>query len=213
MSQLLVAENYNWQLKSVMAVLLVFTTIALTGYACNVQNTVNTINSILTEVGPAIQIIVSLLPLLSGKNIPPDVITAINKWTVESQADVNNLNSIIQQYQSSIASSPDVQAKINAAIQQTEQHVLDVLQIIHVLDPATQQKITSIVNAIGASIIEVEGIIAHIEGKTQLKVGKVGGSPFLVKDGKDFKKKFNAVLHTPVNDATVDSATAKLSLK
>src|SRR6266702_1540481 len=89
--------------------------ILLGGWACNVQNVVDRVNSILAEVGPALQIVASLLPLLGTKNIPPEVTSGIQAWIPRVQADSQQLGALVQQYQSDLA-SPGTQAKINAAV-------------------------------------------------------------------------------------------------
>jgi hypothetical protein len=187
--------------------------LTLSAWTCNFQSTINTIDSILAEVGPAVQIVVSLLPLLTKENIPPNVVSGINAWVPVVTQDVSNLQSIVTQYQSDLT-DPTVQAKINAVIQTTENDVTSVLTMLKVLDPATQEKITAIVTAVGAAIISVENIINSLKAKAGVKVAfKASPNQQFYKNGKDFVSKFNVVLHLPTGNPTVDGATAQLSLK
>lgn len=196
--------------RTLTAMLLVPVMLFTLGFACNVQSVVDRVNSILVEVGPALQIVVALLPLLSGKNVPADVITGVNAWIPRVQEDVTKLNNLIQQYQNDLKTNTTVQAEINALIKTTEDEVLSILPVFRVLDPALQQKLVAIVTAVGAAIISVENMINAAEGKVAAKAAPPGAK--LVSNGKDFKKKFNSVLHSPTADPVVDGATGKLNL-
>lgn len=182
--------------------------IIMCGFSCNVQSVVQRVDSILNEVGPAIQIITSLLPLLGPKNIPPDIVAGVNTWVPRVEADLTQLEQEWAAVQSDLQ-NPTTQAKINALVAQAQNDVLSILPIFRVLDTATQGKIVAIVNASAAAIAAAENIIAAAEGKVSVK--SAAASAF-VKDGNDFKKKFNAVLHAPTGDAVVDAATAKVGL-
>lgn len=194
--------------KTFTAMLMIPLIIITCAWACNVQSVVTQVNNILVEVGPAIQIVVSLLPLLTGKNIPANVVSSINSWATQAQQDVTQLGAIVQQYQGDLT-NPTTQAKINAVIQTTENDITSVLTMIHVLDPATQNKITEIVTATAAAIVSVENIIANYTGA---KVKRTLAKGQFVANGADFKNKFNALLHAPTGDASVDAATAKLKI-
>ncbi len=183
--------------------------IFMCGWACNVQTVVDRVNSILVEVGPALQVIVALLPLLGSKNIPPDVISQINAWIPRVQQDVSTLNDLIKQYGTDLASNPTAQSKINALIVSTQNEITSILPVFRVLDVSTQQKITSIVTAVAAAVSSVEAIINATEGKVSAK--KAASAAF-VTSGKDFKAKFNSVLKAPTGDGVVDAATAQVGL-
>jgi len=189
------------------AMLLVPVIFLTCGWACNVQSTVNTINTILTDVGPALQLILNLLPLLGAKNIPENVITGIDNWVPEVTQDVTQIEALVQQYQNDLSNAA-FQAKLNALIQTTENSVASILSIIHVLDPATRAKITEMVNVVGAAIISVENLVNQFSGKKLKSLGRAA----TIKNGADFKAKFNAVLHAPTSDPVVDAATEKLNL-
>ena len=195
--------------KTFTALILVPVMIFSLGWACNTQSTFQTIDSILAQVAPAIQIVVSLLPLLMSKNIPANIVSGINAWAGTATADVNILRNIIAQYQGDLASGT-AQQKINAAIQTTERDILQVLTIARVLDATTQQKITAIVTAIGAAIVSVENIVNNLNSPPTLK--RAAKSNTIIKSGADFKAKFNVILHLPTGDPAVDAATQKLNL-
>ena len=179
------------------------------GFACNVQSVVQRVDSILNEVGPAIQIITSLLPLLNSKPIPPEVVAGVNTWIPRVQADLTQIEQEWAAVQNDLQ-NPTNQAKINALVATAQADVLSILPVFRVLDAATQGKVVAIVNAAAAAILAAENIIAAAEGKVSAKAAV---STAFAKDGKDFKAKFNAVLHAPTGDAEVDAATAKLGLK
>jgi hypothetical protein len=166
----------------------------LSGFACNqqtVQTWVSNIDTILQEVSPAVSIIVALLPLL-GTAVPPQVTSDIAQWQPKVQNDISQLASLIQQGQGDLANNPTTQGKINALIATTQQDVLSILPVFQVLDPASQAKVVAAVNVIAAAITSVENIVNNIEGKVSLKATPDGTKN--VASGKDFKKKFNAVL-------------------
>jgi hypothetical protein len=169
--------------------LLMALVILVSGFACNVQTWVNNVNTILQEVGPAVQIVVSVLPLL-GTSVPPTVTSAVNTWAPKLQSDVTQLGSLIQQLQGDLATNPTTQAKINALIATTQQDVLSILPVFQVLDPSSQAKVVAAVNIISAAITSVENIVNNVEGKVTFKAT----NNKMIKNGSDFKKQFNATL-------------------
>ena len=184
--------------------------IVMCGWACNVQTVVDRVNSILVEVGPALQVVVALLPLLGAKQIPPQVVTSIQAWIPQVQQDVASLDDLIKQYGADLAANPTAQSKINALITTTENDLTAILPVFHVLDATTQQKVTAIVTAIAAAISSVESIVNAASGKVSVK--KAASTAF-ISSGKDFKTKFNAILKSPTGDPVVDLATTQVELK
>lgn len=192
--------------RTITALMLVPIVIWTCGFACNTQTVLQRVDSILNEVGPALQIVVTLLPLLTGKNIPSNVTQAVQTWTPRVQADITQLESLLSQYQNDLSTNTTAQAQINALIATTEQDITSILPIFQVVDTATQQKITQIITAIAAGVASVENIIAAAEGKVSIKVAAANG----IRDGKSFKAVVNSALHVPTGDQTVDAATAQV---
>jgi hypothetical protein len=187
---------------------------ATTGISCTPQSVITTINGILTDIGPALSVIIELLPLLGAKNIPANVESGIQSWITKGEADVTAVESYITQYQSDLASNPTFQAKLAALVQTSENDIDSILTVIQVLDTATRQKIENLVNAIGGALISADNFILQLEGKTSLKPVKVVlGKPFTVKNGNDFKKKYTTVVRAPVNDSVVDNAAKEVKIK
>jgi len=195
--------------RTLVALTLVPVMILTCGFSCNVQNVVDRVNSILEEVGPALQIITSLLPLLGAKQIPDSVVTGINAWVPKVQKDVSELDDLYKQYSADLANNADAQSKINAIIATTDNDLTSIFDVIRVLDPSTQAKISNLVTAVIAAVASAENIIKAAEGKVS---AKKAASTVFVTDGKDFKAKYNAVLKAPSGDAVVDAATAKVGL-
>lgn len=195
--------------RTITALTLIPLMIVMCGFSCNMQSVVQRVDSILVEIGPALQVITALLPLLGAKNIPPSVIQGINDWIPRVQQDVATLQAEIQKDQSTLSTSPDVQSKINGLIANLQNDLTSILLVFRVLDPTTQQKVTAIVTAVAAAVISVENILNAAEGKVSVRVA---ANNALVKDGKDFKKKLNAVVKAPTGDAAIDAATAKVGL-
>lgn len=192
--------------RTITALMLIPIVIWTCGFACNTQTVLQRVDSILNEVGPALQIVVTLLPLLTGKNIPSNVTQAVQTWTPRVQADITQLESLLSQYQNDLSTNTTAQAQINALIATTEQDITSILPIFQVVDTATQQKITQIITAIAAGVASVENIIAAAEGKVSIKVAAANG----IRDGKSFKAVVNSALHVPTGDQTVDAATAQV---
>lgn len=165
----------------------------ISGYACNVQTWVNNIETILQEVTPAIQIIISILPLL-GTKIPTTLQSEVTIWQPKVEADVTNLGALIQQYQGDLATNTTAQAKINALIATTQADVLSILPDFNVLDPASQAKVVDTINVIANAIASVETIINNLEGTVSAKrASPTYGYP-LIKDGNAFKKQWNGCM-------------------
>ena len=194
--------------KTTLALLMIPVMVLSLGWACNVQSTFTTIENILSQVAPAIQIVVSLLPLLGVKSIPPSFVNGVNGWAAQLNSDMTKLQAIVTQYQNDYTGT--AQQQIDAVIQTTEQDCLSILQMVHVLDSATQAKITGLVTAIGSAIISVETIINNLNHKATLNAHISKGA--MVVSGADFKTKFNTILHAPTGDLIVDGATARLNL-
>lgn len=177
--------------KYTLTALLMAGVMLVSGYACNVQTWVNNVQTILQEVAPAVQIIVSLLPLL-GVQVPPKLTTDVGVWVPKVEKDVTDLGNLVTQYQGDLATNATAQAQINALIVTTQNDVLSILPDFGVLDPNSQAKVVDAINVISAAITSVENIINNIEGHVSLKAAR--GSAQLVKNGKAFKKQFNSTV-------------------
>ena len=88
------------------------------GISC--QTVLQDINGVLVELGPALQVILALLPLFGVKNVPANVAAAITKWEGQAQTDITNLETYFQQVQNDIANNPTVQTKLAGLIQTAE---------------------------------------------------------------------------------------------
>lgn len=165
----------------------------LGAWSCNPADVAARINAVLSQVGPAVQLVVALLPLL-GTNLPPQIPNAVHQWVPVVQSDVTQISTEITNYKNQLATDTTVQEKINGLIAQTQKDIASILPVFQVLDPATQQKVTNIINAVAALVASAESMIATAEGKTQLK--KVSDKGLKLSfSKKDAQKNFNEVLH------------------
>jgi hypothetical protein len=184
-------DRSNRPARYTLTALLLACTMFISGYACTmqqIQNWVNNTETILEEVTPAVQIVISLLPLL-GTAVPPNLVLQVSTWTPKVEKDVTDLGSLITQYQGDLTTNVTAQGKINALILTTQQDVLSILPDFNVLDPTSQAKVVDAINIIAAAITSVENIINGIEGNMSMKAIPGGYTP--VRNGKEFKTLFN----------------------
>lgn len=165
----------------------------LGAWSCNPADVAARINAVLSQVGPAVQLVVALLPLL-GTNVPQQIPNAVSQWVPLVQADVTQISNEVTNYKNQLASDPDVQSKINGLIAQTQKDIASILPVFRVLDEKSQTRIENVINAVAALVESAESMIATAEGKAQLKRVSAKGMK-LSFSKKDAKKNFNEVLH------------------
>lgn len=198
--------------KTLIALLMV--AVLLIGTACDWASWTTRAEEIITAATPALEIVLQLLPLL-GVKVPPTVATTIQAWEPQVEADLTFLNGLLTDYQktSDATAKSNLLAKIDGQVQTTATHLNGIFATLHVLDKATQDKITAIVMTLDSALQEVAALVAAAQGKTAQAKAKIAKVSNPVTSAKAFKKQFNATLHAPTGDVTVDVATAKLTLK
>ncbi|MGH3427954.1 MAG: hypothetical protein ACRDQZ_10375 [Mycobacteriales bacterium] len=173
------------------------------------QSIVERANSIIEQASPAVQLIITLLPLFGASAIPAGIAQAIHLWVPQVQGGFALLDSLLTQLKSAADSAkPDLMSQINAQAKVVVDNLNSILPTLRILNPDLQQKITGLVAAIVDAVNMVVNLIAGLQGKKA--AARVS---YPVRSGAAFKKHFNDVLHAPSGSVMVDAATAQVSLK
>lgn len=148
--------------------------------------------SIITLLGPAISSILGILSAF-GLGLAPTVLATFQKWSVAAGTDLEEVKSLIDQYNTAeAAAQPGLLVEIQTIISEIAANLSAILPDIKVTDPTTQAKIVAVVQAVSS---ELEALIALIPALQ----GKVTGHAELkklihdngLKTAKEFKADFN----------------------
>lgn len=183
----------------------------LSMFACSFQTWVTKANQILVAAEPAIQIVISLLPLL-GANVPPVVATEIQNWAPQVEGDLTTLTGLITQWNDAAENAKaGIVAKIEAEITVVQNQLTSILPALHILNAATQAKIAAIVAAVGEAVSLVANLVASVKGSSVSLARKAAAkAPF--KNAKGFKSYCNTIVHAATGDPVVDAATAQVQI-
>lgn len=172
--------------------------------ACDV-NWVGQATSILNVLVPAIEGALALL-LTFGLRIPPSLSSQI---MVAANAVIADLNDIVKPLLDAYNAAPDadkatVMEKIETALKVTANRFPDILNALHVENPAVQAKLEAIFGALQSEILALLNIIPVANGKVTLSAFEADGG-HLPLNSAQFKHHFETIFKAKTGDASVDN--------
>jgi hypothetical protein len=165
----------------------------------------------LNAIAPAVANIIEIVSIVRG--------TAANSTIVPKiQADVQAIEQLGNDFQTAEASAqPGISGKINAAIAVFQADLADVYTLANVNDPASQNKITELVDLILSDAGIVIALLPGFTGSAvaianSVRIGKEHGRVITVDPTLTVRqalKAYNAVLVVKTGNKDVDKYTAK----
>lgn len=161
-------------------------------------------SNIIKVLVPAVEALLGLIAGLGAK-IPADAVTTIESWASQAQQGLTEISSLIDQYNNAEADAkPGLLIEIQTAADTIVNNLSQLLPTLHITNPASQQKVTAIANAILAELQALVGVIPALQGKIHMHEIK-----HLPLDAGHFKQKFNATMVEPTGDPEVDEVAAQ----
>ena len=159
-------------------------------------------SNIISVLIPAVQAILGLIAALGAK-IPPNAAQDISDWGTQAQQGLQQIKGLIDQYNNAEAQAkPGLLIEIQTAAETIVNNLNQILPTLHITDPATQQKITAVANAIMAELQALVGVIPALQGKLHLR--DIKDMPL---DAGHFVHNFNATMTESTGNAEIDNLT------
>lgn len=147
-------------------------------------------SNIIAQLIPAIEIALSILAA-AGVGLAPTVITAVQGWGAESQKDLAEVKTLIDQYNTAQAGAqPGILEEIQTMLSTISKNFAALLPDIHVSDENTQKQIELVFSAISDEITALIGLVPALQGKIT-DHDQVKALMANLKSAKAFKKDFN----------------------
>lgn len=139
--------------------------------------------------------------------ISPQDDATIQRISTEAANDINLALGLAVQFKANnnMALVPQINADLAAA----EAQLNALLPALHVTNPATIDKVKSVIQFLNSQIAAVEGLIPVVSGHT-VTARRVITKPLTA---DEFKSRFNRMVQTPVGDPKTDTAFAKATVK
>ena len=194
----------NWVGK--VGLLLIVFAFLSTVTACDV-NWVTQAESLIPVIAAAIEGALGLL-LAFGVAVPPETITAIQGWAGAAVDALKNIvTPLIQDYNNAPADQKaTILGKIKTALDDVAGKFVNILNVIHVTNPALQTKLTTIFAAIQAQVMALLNIIPALP-----KLNSVAAVEAYMEEGGvvpmnagQFKHAYQAVFKAKTGDVSVD---------
>lgn len=167
-------------------------------------------SNIIAVLIPAVQAILGLIAAL-GARIPDTAVQAVTDWGSQAQAGLQQIKDLIDQYNNAEANAkPGLLVEIQTAAQTIVNNLNSILPTLHVLDPATQQKVTAVANAVLAELEALLSVIPVLQGK--LPLGHLRETRHALLDSGHFVERFNETMTAPTGDAQVDELTPEFTI-
>jgi hypothetical protein len=161
-------------------------------------------SNIIKVLIPAVEALLGLIAGLGAK-IPADAVTTIESWASQAQQGLTQIAELIDQYNTAEADAkPGLLIEIQTAAETIVNNLSQLLPTLHITDPASQSKVTSIANAILSELQALVNVIPALQGKIHLHELKA-----MPLDAGHFKQKFNATMTEPTGDPQVDEVAAQ----
>jgi hypothetical protein len=165
--------------------------------------------AILQLLGPAVDAALNIITAGSGANLSWLVQlaqTAIGQAT----SAIGSIGSLITQFeQADAANQGGILTQIQTAIGVVKQNLNMVLTSLHVLNPATVQKVTNVVDDVIDELDAIADILPAIKAGAPLTAAKLSATRTkkgAKLDGKSFARRVNAHLRQKSGIAAVDAA-------
>lgn len=164
---------------------------------------VSTMDAILAAAAPALINILEIVAVAEGKPMNSGLQAKIN-------TDAASIKSLAADFaKASSAAAPSVCSQLDAAIQAYSADQSQVLQLAQVSDPATQTKITLLLNLVTGTVAAITAVIPSCQNAAVVKSFRASKPPLSV---ANFVSEYNAILVVPVPNQNVNARTKQLKL-
>jgi hypothetical protein len=151
--------------------------------------------------------------LQSGQQLTPAEAQSIQNISAQASKDLNLLQTLYNQYQS----SPNASAlqKIQSTVVDINQNLPALLQAAHIGDPTLSARVGAAVNLILATVTSFGALIPQAAGMPtgRMAAAGVNGKRPTIPQPKDLKKQWNQTVCGATGRASLDSAFSVCPLK
>jgi hypothetical protein len=142
------------EMKKVMVVpLLIMATLMA---ACN-TNWIQTAQQYIAILTPAIEDVIGILQIAGVRGVSQTDLNLVAKYAAEATSDLNEINSLVTQYNS--ANAATTAQKIQEAADDAKANLNSVLPALHITDPKTVEKVTAAVDLAVNTITQLEALV------------------------------------------------------
>lgn len=154
--------------------------------------------------------IIQLTTALQGTATATGDTALAQKWANTITTDLTTLQSLLNQCNAAAAGAkPGILEKIQGAIGVTQNDLGTLLPALHIANPQTVAKITSIVGLVSAELQSIEALVQAAQGNKTYTWHRLSGRPLTA---KEFNAAYKKVVKAPSGYAPLDSATGALVL-
>lgn len=140
---------------------------------------------------PAIESALAIMAAF-GVGLAPNVLQSVQSWASQATADLNQVATLIEQYNTAEAGAkPGLLTEIQTILSTVTANLQSLLPSIHVTDANTQAKVTAIITLISDEMTALIGLVPAISGKvtSHADLKKLLTA---VKSPSEFRDEFNA---------------------
>jgi hypothetical protein len=102
-----------------------------------------------------------------GTAVPPNTLAEFTKWDTQAQTGLTLIGQLINQYNAAEATAkPGILTEIETATAQITNSLGQILPLIKVSDPATQEKVTAVVQLFQSELTALLNLIPVIKGES-----------------------------------------------
>jgi hypothetical protein len=166
---------------------------------CVVPAWVSEVGTIINALAPAVIDIINIIAIAEGKPVN----TALEAKVTQDAADIKSLATDFAT--ASAASAPAVCAQLQTALATFNADQQQVLQLIQISNPATQQKANLLFNLVSGTFQTVAALIPNCQSPVALRAALATSNPQI--SGNQFVNAYNSVLTIPTGLSAVDSYT------
>jgi hypothetical protein len=187
----------------------------LAGNGCS-TNWVQQAEQIVAALIPAAANMVALVAVMQGKTVSPQDLQTIQNAGTQAGADLQLIQSLIQQYQSAdSAAKAGLLSRIEAAIATAQANLNGILPALHIKDAATQAKITAVVGIVLAEVQSLAAMVPLVNPNASAKMvamaeRQVKQRPPLT--AGQFVQSYNAAMTAKTGNEELDRAAGKMAI-
>jgi hypothetical protein len=165
---------------------------------------------------PAVGNLVTLAASLPGNNVSPADLETIQKAGAQTSADLQLMQSLIQQYpKADAAAQPGLLGQTQVAMSAAQSILNGLLPALHIKDAATEAKITAVVGIMLSEVESAAAIVPLVDAGASpkmmtLSARQANKQPPL--SAREFIDSYNATMTAKTGSFELDHATAKLRI-
>jgi hypothetical protein len=191
----------------------------LTAFSCTAW--ITTVTGLIDAFLPAAANIALLVASIKDGSITPQETQAVQSFVAQVEKGTALVRSLVQQYNAADATAkPGLAGEIQTTIATINANLAAILQAIHINNPATQQRVSLAVGLLLAAVVDIAAAIPGIappvvlpHGQTAMRSARLAVNAVKMRNARDFKKAWNALMSQPTGNTALDNASAAALLK